>query len=50
MPKLERNENQTLEFKRQRTDRALEDLVAFANTEGTQKGPLGPYVNWCWND
>jgi ATP-dependent DNA helicase RecG len=34
MEKLEATEGQTLEFKRQWTDRALEDLAAFANTEG----------------
>ncbi len=34
MPKINAAENQTLEFKRQWTDRALEDLAAFANTEG----------------
>lgn len=34
MPKLERQESETLEFKRQWTDRALEDLAAFANTHG----------------
>jgi ATP-dependent DNA helicase RecG len=34
MPKIDRQEDQTLEFKRQWTDKALEDLAAFANTEG----------------
>ena len=34
MPKINAAESQTLEFKRQWTDRALEDLAAFANTEG----------------
>lgn len=34
MGKVEAREGQTLEFKRQWTDRALEDLAAFANTEG----------------
>ena len=34
MSKLERQESETLEFKRQWTDKALEDLAAFANTEG----------------
>lgn len=34
MPKTDATENQTLEFKRQWTDRALEDLAAFANTDG----------------
>ncbi|RTH96322.1 AAA family ATPase [Thermus scotoductus] len=34
MGKAEAREGQTLEFKRQWTERALEDLAAFANTEG----------------
>ncbi|MGC8746783.1 MAG: ATP-binding protein [Candidatus Saccharicenans sp.] len=34
MPKVDRLEGETLEFKRQWTDRALEDLAAFANTRG----------------
>jgi len=34
MPKIDRQEGETLEFKRQWTDRALEDLAAFANTRG----------------
>ncbi|GAB6050668.1 helix-turn-helix domain-containing protein [Hydrogenophilus islandicus] len=34
MPQIGREEGQTLEFKRQWTDKALEDLAAFANTEG----------------
>jgi len=34
MPKIDAPEGQTLEFKRQWTDRALEDLAAFANTDG----------------
>ncbi len=34
MPKINAAEDQTLEFKRQWTDRALEDLAAFANTDG----------------
>ncbi len=34
MPKINAAESQTLEFKRQWTDRALEDLAAFANTDG----------------
>ena len=34
MPKMNAAEGQTLEFKRQWTDRALEDLAAFANTDG----------------
>jgi ATP-dependent DNA helicase RecG len=34
MPRIDQQENQTLEFKRQWTDKALEDLAAFANTEG----------------
>lgn len=34
MPKVNAAEGQTLEFKRQWTYRALEDLAAFANTEG----------------
>ena len=34
MPKFEQPESQRLEFKRQWTDRALEDLAAFANTNG----------------
>ncbi len=34
MPKIDRQEDETLEFKRQWTDRALEDLAAFANTRG----------------
>lgn len=34
MPKIHESESETLEFKRQWTDRALEDLAAFANTEG----------------
>jgi len=34
MPNINAAESQTLEFKRQWTDRALEDLAAFANTEG----------------
>ena len=34
MPKINAAEGQTLEFKRQWTDRALEDLAAFANTDG----------------
>lgn len=34
MGKIEATEGQTLEFKREWTERALEDLAAFANTEG----------------
>ena len=34
MPKANAKESETLEFKRQWTDRALEDLAAFANTAG----------------
>lgn len=34
MPRIDRQESETLEFKRQWTDRALEDLAAFANTQG----------------
>ncbi len=34
MPKFNQAEGQRLEFKREWTDRALEDLAAFANTEG----------------
>ncbi len=34
MSKIDRQEGETLEFKRQWTDRALEDLAAFANTQG----------------
>ena len=34
MPKFEQPESQRLEFKRQWTDRSLEDLAAFANTNG----------------
>jgi len=34
MPRTELRESETLEFKRQWTDRALEDLAAFANTRG----------------
>ncbi len=34
MPKINAAEGQILEFKRQWTDRALEDLAAFANTDG----------------
>ncbi len=34
MPKTDLQESETLEFKRQWTDRALEDLAAFANTRG----------------
>lgn len=34
MPKFNQAESQRLEFKREWTDRALEDLAAFANTEG----------------
>ncbi len=34
MPKINAAEGQTLEFKRQWADRALEDLAAFANTDG----------------
>jgi len=34
MPKIDFSESETLEFKRQWTDRALEDLAAFANTRG----------------
>ncbi|RMD64042.1 AAA family ATPase [Candidatus Parcubacteria bacterium] len=34
MPKSQPQEGETLEFKRQWTDRALEDLAAFANTRG----------------
>ncbi len=34
MPKINAAESPTLEFKRQWTDRALEDLAAFANTDG----------------
>ncbi len=34
MPKINKQESETLEFKRQWTDRALEDLTAFANTRG----------------
>lgn len=34
MPRIDQQEGETLEFKRQWTDRALEDLAAFANTQG----------------
>jgi len=34
MPKINISESETLEFKRQWTDRALEDLAAFANSRG----------------
>ncbi len=34
MPKIDLQESETIEFKRQWTDRALEDLAAFANTRG----------------
>jgi len=34
MPKIRESESETLEFKRQWTDKALEDLAAFANTDG----------------
>ena len=34
MPKTHQQEGKTLEFKREWTDRALEDLAAFANTRG----------------
>lgn len=34
MPKLDLQESETVEFKRQWTDKALEDLAAFANTKG----------------
>ena len=34
MPKINKQESETLEFKRQWTDRSLEDLTAFANTRG----------------
>jgi len=34
MPKVAQQEGETLEYKRQWTDRALEDLAAFANTQG----------------
>lgn len=34
MPKSQPQEGETLEFKCQWTDRALEDLAAFANTDG----------------
>jgi len=34
MPKIEATESETLEFKRQWTDKALEDIAAFANTRG----------------
>ena len=34
MAKIDRTESEILEFKRQWTDRALEDLAAFANTRG----------------
>ncbi len=34
MPKINATESQTLEFKRQWTDRVLEDIAAFANTDG----------------
>ena len=34
MQRIDVREGQTLEFKRQWTDRALEDLAAFANTDG----------------
>lgn len=34
MPKIDRQEGETLEFKRQWTDKGLEDLAAFANTRG----------------
>jgi len=52
MPKTNSTESQTLEFKRQWTDRALEDLAAFANTAGvtlllgirvTSETLYGPY-------
>ncbi len=33
MPKIAQQEGETLEYKRQWTDRALEDLAAFANTQ-----------------
>jgi len=34
VPKIRERESETLEFKRQWTDRALEDIAAFANTRG----------------
>ena len=34
MPKIDSSESETIEFKRQWTDKALEDLSAFANTRG----------------
>jgi len=34
MPRVAQQEGETLEYKRQWTDRALEDLAAFANTHG----------------
>ncbi|ABK14990.1 ATP-binding protein [Methanothrix thermoacetophila] len=34
MPRIDQQEGETLEFKRQWTDRALEDLAALANTRG----------------
>ena len=34
MPKIDSSESETIEFKRQWTDKALEDLAAFANTRG----------------
>ncbi|GIV04157.1 MAG: ATP-dependent DNA helicase [Fimbriimonadales bacterium] len=34
MPKIDLHEGETVEFKRQWTDQALEDLAAFANTRG----------------
>ena len=34
MPTIEKSEGQKLEFKREWTERALEDLAAFANTDG----------------
>ncbi len=34
MPRIDLQESETVEFKRQWTDRALEDLAAFANTRG----------------
>jgi len=43
MPRIAQQEDETLEFKRQWTSRALEDLAAFANTraEGTFIGHIG---------
>jgi len=34
MPKIGKKEGETLEFKREWTDRALQDLAAFANSKG----------------